>query len=187
MSWWNRTACKPGETSCARFESHLDPTVHELCVKRIHNSHPFSGKRRSSIDLWRMYKHIPLTLCVFLLRTMQPRKTKGMELWNPFAWMSALAEQRQEGKTKAIQESERPATSPWRNDRVSWSAREHYRIQQFWTRASVRWNVPLLLKFPFKKKQEMHLPTCSVSFLLCNAFRWERVLKGVILHLDFPK
>lgn len=42
MSWWNHTVCKPEETPCSNFESCLDLTVHELCIKRIHNSHSFS-------------------------------------------------------------------------------------------------------------------------------------------------
>lgn len=33
----------PGETSCVSFESHLDLTVHELWIKRIHNYHLFSS------------------------------------------------------------------------------------------------------------------------------------------------
>lgn len=92
------TVCASAGTS---FDCHLNPTEHELCIKCVHNSHPFCGTSAAPLISEECTGRFPLAFIVFPLWTMQ--SGKEMALWSPFAWMSATEnrEQRQAGNMKS--------------------------------------------------------------------------------------
>lgn len=139
--------CKPAETSCASFESHLHLAVHGLFINAfiflIHSAVP--------VQLHWSLKNVcpdsPDTHCVSTLDK-AAKKDKRDRAMKSICMNVSHREQRLAGKTKALQWSpEDLCLFSWGLTRSRCTARHHYK-RHLWTRANIRGKCPAAIKIP---------------------------------------